>query len=175
MVCALTLTLFLDDAAAAQESQRPPPSPPLADYPLLENVDSYISTPFTINQTQSSPIEFNVHNGNNFTLYNVQINNFHSASVPLVLKQVDALNKLLPNETRVFQTIVTTDTRFNETGKSFITWTILASNEANNTMESTMFHRDMTVVVPEFGSLAALFVFVCSIIAMIVLRPVRLI
>ena len=39
------------------------------------------------------------------------------------------------------------------TGKAPIFWTILAENDTKTTMESTMFQRNMAVVVPEFGSL----------------------
>ena len=55
--------LFSVNAAIAQESQLPPPGPPPAEYPPLENVDSYITMPFTINQTQSMPVEFEAQKG----------------------------------------------------------------------------------------------------------------
>lgn len=152
-IALLSSSLFSANAVAAQESQLPPPSPPPSEYPLLKNIDSYISKPFTINQTQASSLEFAVHNANNFTLYNVQIHNFNTAGIPLKLSNVETLDKLSPNETGTIHAMITTDHRFNTTGKSFMFWTILAENETKITMESTMYQRDMAVVVPEFGSL----------------------
>lgn len=42
----------------------PPPGPPAAQYPLLSNVTSFISTPFAIIQNQRTPAEFRVQNDN---------------------------------------------------------------------------------------------------------------
>ncbi len=153
IVSILISSLFLANAAMAQEPKLPPPSPPPAEYPLLENVDSYIAKPFTINQTLDASIEFEVHNANNFTLYDVRIHNFNTASIPLTLSQVETIDKLSPNETKTIHAMISTNPRFNATGKSVIFWTILAEDDTKTTMESMIFQRDMTVVVPEFGSL----------------------
>ena len=59
-----------------------------------------------------------------------------------------------------------TDPRFNATGESFVFWTILAKNDTSRTTESIMLNRDMTVMVPEFGTLA-IFVVAGSIVALI--------
>jgi hypothetical protein len=155
-------------SAVAQESQLPPPSPPVGQYPLLENVDSYIPTPFTINQTQNSPIEFVIHNGNNFTLFDVQIHEFSTAHIVLTLNQLESIDMLLPNETKTIHGTIGTDPKFNATtGKALASWTVLGKSNADTTMESIMFHRDFTVVVPEISDLFILVVAVATVATII--------
>src|SRR5690606_15218731 len=105
----------------------------------------HLSPPFTITRDPSTPVEFTVHNGNNFMLYDVQIHDFFTASVPLILSGVEGIDKLAPNENQTISAMIATDPEFDETGTSFLSWTVLARDEAGRLMQSTMFQRDIKV------------------------------
>lgn len=136
----------------------PPPSPPAAQHPALDNIDSYISKPLplVLNQT-SLPVEITVRNSNNFTLYDVQVTNFSSAAVTVELDSPEKIDKLAPGDTDIIHAtlLATNQTKVvaggpdgQNTAQMF--WTITAGNETGSKMESAMFQRQMTVVVPEF-------------------------
>jgi len=78
-------------------------------------------------------------------LYDVQIHDFFTASVPLILSGVEGIDKLAPNENQTISAMIATDPEFDETGTSFLSWTVLARDEAGRLMQSTMFQRDIKV------------------------------
>lgn len=127
----------------------PPPSPPVAQYPLLGNVTSFISTPFTIVQNQKTAVEFTIQNDNDFALYDVKIHNFSTANIPLILSNTYFVENLAPHETRVVTATLTTDPGYPETGTSFLFWTLLAKDRSGTAMESTMFQRQVTVIADD--------------------------
>lgn len=124
----------------------PPPSPPAAQHPLLANVTSFISTPFTIVQNQRTPVEFRIQNDNDFALYGVKINNFSTAQIPVVLTNTYTIEELPAHETQVITGTLTTDPGYPQTGTSSLFWTILAEDRSGKVMESTIFQRQITVV-----------------------------
>jgi hypothetical protein len=137
----------------------PPPSPPAAQHPALGNVDSYISKPLplVLNQT-SMPVEITVRNSNNFALYDVQVTNFSSAAVTVELDSPEKIDRLAPGATGVIHAtlLATNQTRVavggpDDQNAAQMFWTITAGNETGSKMESTIFQRQMTVVVPEFN------------------------
>lgn len=159
--------LSVAENATAEENMSgslPPPGPPASQYPALSNIDSYVSEPFSVNGNQTAFIEFQVHNENIFTLYDVQVTNFSTAVIPLVLSGTDKIDILKPNEARSIHGNIAVDqlhagnekttTTATTAGQSQLFWTITARKGTGTAMESIVFQRQMAVVVPEFGSLA---------------------
>jgi hypothetical protein len=124
----------------------PPPSPPVSQYPLLDNVTSYISAPFTIVQNQSTSTEFRIQNDNDFPIYDVQIHNFSAGHIPMILSNTFVIDVLQTHESRTIIASLATEPGYSETGAVFLTWTVLAKDSAGNMMESTLFQSLMTVV-----------------------------
>lgn len=160
------------------------PSPPVAQYQPLPNVDSYISTPspLIIQNQNNTTIEFVIENKTNYTLYNVEIHGFDTAVIFLKLTGLHSIDKLAPHETQRLSATITANPNHNRTtGTSDLYWTVLAQKKDEKTgettiMESSLFRREMTVVVvPEFNSpLAAIAIIAGAVgVVLMVARVVK--
>lgn len=126
------------------ETNLPPPSPPVAEHPLLHAL-SWIPKPSVVYENQPTTIEFKVRNDENFTVYDVQVTGFtHTGTAKLELQDLSSIKSMEPHAISSITGTISA-LSLTKTENIDLYWTITAKNETGTIMESTMFQRPITV------------------------------